>query len=550
MLYDVMFVSSYIRKKGKKTYQSHYIAESYREHGKVKRRHLLNITRLPQEKRLLIKQILKENSNIIDWNKIDSFTTTSFGLSHTVLSILKEYKFFEMLPKELASYYPTIIAMIVNRLEAPCAKYSLKSYALSTDLPQLLHVTNDNIFHHNKCYEALDLLSEKQEEIELALYKQTNKKSRLFLYDLTSVYFEGRDAEIGKYGYSRDHRGDLLQIVVALLTDERGKPIAVFVLEGNTKDSQTVQNAVNRLKQKFGIAQICFVGDRGMVTVNNLEHIKNLQMDFIVALKHKEVLSLLKKHGYDQMGLFDEKEIADVNIDNRRLVVCRNPLAADDTKRRREKLLLKIDGKLKIIKERVWQKESNPTETEKAIRKKHRRLKNQAAIQKAADKIFSTYPLEKFYKLDISEDSFSFEKNEEEIKLAAQLDGVYVLETTIAKGEMNCLRIQQSYKLLKFVEYGWKRMKGNIEIRPVFHYKEKRIKGHVFICFLAFMIEQELFTRWKESGLKKKIEWDETILKIKQWSKTRVANNPTLKAIDSNFTPELAHILSLLRIPL
>jgi transposase len=261
-------------------------------------------------------------------------------------------------------------------------------------------------------------------------------------------------------------------------------------------------------------------------------------------------LSLLKKYGPQQLGLFDEKELADVDIDNRRLVVCRNPLAGADTKRRREELLIKIDEKLKVIKERVWDKTSIPTKEEKTARKKRRRLVSQAAIQKAVDKIFSIYPLEKFYTIEIAGDYFSFKKNEEEIKLAAKLDGVYVLETTITRSEMTGTQIQENYKLLKFVEYGWRRMKGNLEIRPVFHYKEKRIKGHVFICFLAFLVEQELFHRWKESGLKKEIEWDETIFKIKQWSKTRVTNNPTLKAIDSNFTPELAHILSRLRIPL
>lgn len=540
-----MFVLSYTRVKDGTTYHTHYIAESYREGKKVKRRHILNITKLSEEKRIRIKHILQDRSPFVVWDTLTGLVSRDVGMSYIVLTILKALHIPAIFPNTLLPFWPTIASMIVNRLDAPCAKYSLNRYVAGTALASLLPACAiSRPFHHETCYRVLDLLATHQRGIELSLFEKRNTSSWLFLYDITSTYFEGRKAELAAYGYSRDHRGDRPQITIALTATGNGAPVSVTVLAGNMRDAATVQGTVDDIKKRFKVEKICFVGDRGMITVDNVSHLKENGMDFILALRHSEVIRLGKKHGSLQLGLFDEKGLADVTVEGRRLIVCRNPLAGADTKRRREELLKKIEESLGKIVSRVWQG------TTPQGKKRVRRLRKASHIQKAIDRIFTTYPLEKFYTITVSDDSVTYEKKEEELTIAQSLDGVYVLETTIGKDEMTKKDIQKSYKLLRQIEDGFKRMKGDLEIRPVFHWKQNRIKGHVFLCFLAYCVEQELYRRWHASGLSKEMEWKEMVSVIKRWQKVSVAGREDLKTLDANFTPQLTTVLARLGMPL
>ena len=235
------------------------------------------------------------------------------------------------------------------------------------------------------------------------MYQRREKPVRLFFYDITSTYFEGRKAEIARYGYSRDHRSDRKQVVIGLVTDSDGIPISMEVFDGNTRDCSTVKGKIDELKNRFNVEKACFVGDRGMKTEANVEHIRDAGLDFILALHHREVLKLVEEHGPTQMELFDERGIADISIDGRRLVVCRNPIAGADTKRRRDELLQLTGEKLESIRIRV----------EKG------RLKKPDAIRRAVDRPFSKWKTEKFFKINIEESSFSFERNRQTIESAA-----------------------------------------------------------------------------------------------------------------------------------
>lgn len=189
-----------------------------------------------------------------------------------------------------------------------------------------------------------------------------------------------------------------------------------------------------------------------MKTIANIEKLKEEGFEFILALRHSEVLQLVEKHGPIQMGLFDKKDIAEVEIDGRRLVVCWNPVAGEDTKRRREELIsLTRDGLQKI-----------------AVRVQTGRLKSPAAIQKAADRVFTKWNMEKFFTLTITEGSFGFALNEEAVRAVERLDGVYVLETNVPITEMTSDEVRDNYKRLQLVERAFRYLKTDLEIRPAF----------------------------------------------------------------------------------
>jgi len=367
-----------------------------------------------------------------------------------------------------------------------------------------------------------------QRFIEEELYCQRESPPRLFLYDITSSYFEGRKAELAKYGYSRDHRKDRKQIVIGLVTDTQGLPICVEVLEGNTRDSTTVINKIDELKSRFSVEKACFIGDRGMKTEANVEHIKSEGFDFILALSHREVLKLADDDTPFQMSLFDVQNVAEVNVDGRRLIICKNPKAGEDTKRRRDELLKNTEDSLTKVKERI----------------NKGRLKHVDAIRKVIDKFFEKWKMEKFFKLTIGEGVLEFERDEEKIESASRLDGVYVIETSLEEKEMNSSEIQKSYKLLQVVERAFRSVKDVMEIRPVFHRKEIRIKGHVFICFLAYMVERILQLGIEDLMNEKEVEWVEIKEKLRNWREIKVQGRDDLQSLYSGIDDEMKEWLS------
>lgn len=535
LINDIIVVNMYIatrtRKYNGKVYSSSQIVEGYRTpEGKVRQRILADISKLGPEKIAALKAAL-QGKTVVDWETL-GLEGQDFGLSYVTTQALKNLGFPLVLGGEGKKHFATITAMITNRLDDPCAKYSLSNWAKNTSLLDLLQ-SGEKVFSHKACYKALDFLTSNQKDIEDRLFAKMDKIPRLFFYDITSTYFEGRYAEQAAFGYSRDKRGDRKQIAIGLVADEKGLPITVEVFDGNTRDASTVKAKIDEIKNRFGVNNACFVGDRGMRTKANVEEIKSAGLDFILALNHREVLALIKKYGPAQMGLFDKREIAEVMIDSRRLIVCRNPIAATDTKRRRDDLIDLTRSRLEKIRARV----------------KSGRLINPDAIRRLCDKIFFKLKTEKFFLIEIKEGVFSFTLNTDTIAAAKQLDGVYVIETTAKACDMVPGEIQASYKMLALVERAFRVTKGELEIRPVFHYKKSRVKGHVFLCFLAYLVEQKLRLGLKGLPQEGRSEHSEIIGALRGWHKIKVSGQPHLKPKFSGFTPKIAMWLNLWHIP-
>lgn len=521
-----MYVAIRRKTANGRTYTSAQIVEGYREGIKVRQRTLLDISSLPMDKVLAVKAAL-QGKTIVDWDSLEGVEAKDFGLPWVVKSILERSGVRRLLGEEGQVFWPAIVAMVANRVDSPCSKYSLAHWARNTLLEEILGVDGDRAFSHKNCYAALDFLAEHQEEIETGLFEMRPCAPTLVLYDITSTYFEGRKAEGAKYGYSRDHRGDRLQVVIGLVTDAAGMPVSVEVFNGNARDSSTVKSQIDKVKKRFGVEHACFIADRGMKTTANIEELKGECLEFILALRHSEVLQLVEKHGPVQMGLFDKKDIAEVEVDGRRLVVCWNEVAGQDTKRRREELIaLTRDGLQKI-----------------ATRVNKGRLKDPAAIRKAVDKVFAKWAMEKFFSLTIVPGSFGFALNEEILRAAERLDGVYVLETNVSASEMASDQVRDNYKRLHLVERAFRYLKTDLQIRPLFHWKDRRIKGHVFVCYLAYLVEQQMRAVFK--GQEEAPTWNEVIAGVQAWRRVSVAGRPTLRHLDAGLTQDTIRWLGL-----
>ena len=487
-----MRVAKYINKGKTKDSTYYFIVESYRnENGQPRTKALLNITKLPIEKIEAIDAALR-GKNVVDWDKIEGLESRSFGLSYAVIKTLEKMGFPEVLGDEGKKYWSTIVAMIVNRIDNPCSKYSLKNWIKFNALPQLLGESGTSWYHHNRCYRVLDWLALHQTELEDRLYARRENPDWIFLYDVTSSYFEGLMAELGFFGHSRDHRKDLKQVCIGLLADDNGLPYASEVFPGNTRDSTTVSSQINKMKTRFNCEKAVFVGDRGMMTLANKEQLKKSGLDFILALTNREVLKLVEAHGPQQMGLFDERGIADVVIDGRRMIVCRNPIAGDDTKRRRERLLALTAEKLRRIEKRVA----------------NGRLRRATAIQQAVDRWLPRWEMSKFFTVEIADDQLKWSLNKETLAAAERLDGVYVLETTVDAEEMPAEKIDRVYKNLQEIERAFRCLKSELNLRPFRHRKELRIRGHVFVGVLAYWVEQIFRNSLYNAPSDRRFEWD------------------------------------------
>jgi hypothetical protein len=528
-----MYVATRTRTYKGKTYTSSQIVEGYRTpEGKVRQRTIVDITRLGPEKIAAIKAALQAKA-VVDWENIAELESKDYGIPFVVKEILDRCGLPEVLGEEGKKHWGSIAAMITNRIDEPVAKYSLKHWAANTVLSEL-YTVKDSAFSHKACYEAMDYLEEAAEGIEEALYARRRSTPRLFFYDLTSVYFEGRKAELGAFGYSRDKRGDRPQVTIGLLTDKDGLPVSVEVYSGNTRDAATVKGRLDELVSRFDAKSACFVGDRGMRTQANIETIRESGFDFILALNHREVLSLVEKHGPTRMSLFDEMGLAETVIDDRRLIVCRNPVAGADTKRRREELVQLSKEALGKIKETV----------------KRGRLIRPEAIQRRVDQALFKYKTEKFFSLEIKEGSLEINLNKKVIEAAEQLDGVYVIETSLSEDEITKEEVQSSYKTLQVVERAFRIAKNNLEIRPVYHWKKERIRAHVFICFLAYLVEQTIHLSLRSLSDADKPEWNQFLGALRGFRRISVPQDPRLKPKFTGFTPELANWLQALEIKL
>ncbi|MCA1701485.1 MAG: IS1634 family transposase, partial [Actinobacteria bacterium] len=305
------------------------------------------------------------------------------------------------------------------------------------------------------------------------------------LYDLSSSYLEGRKCPLGKLGYSRDGVKGKLQINYGLICDPEGRPVSVSVHPGSAQDQTTVPAAISRVRERFGIERVVFVGDRGMITQAHATSMVNSAMNFISALKAPQIKALVAA-GDLQPSLFDEVNLAEISSDRfpgERLVVCRNPAVATERARKRSELLTATERELDKIC-------ASTTSPRGALRNA-----DAATIGQRAGKVVNKYKMAKHFSLQIADATFAYERKTEQISAEAALDGFYIIRTTCTAEQISARAAVRAYKQLKVNERAFRAMKDSLEIRPVYHHLEDRVRAHIFLCMLAYYLTYELTLR-------------------------------------------------------
>jgi len=309
------------------------------------------------------------------------------------------------------------------------------------------------------------------------------------LFDVSSSYYTGRKSALVQHGYSRDHRGDRPQIVYGLLCDAEGRPIAVEVLPGNTADPAAFTQIVQRVRKRFGIRRVVFVGDRGMITSARIrEDLRDIDgLDWISALRSDGIRKLLDA-GLVQQSLFDERDLAEIVCDEfpgERLIVCRNPLLAEERRRKREELLQATEAKLEPIRQATLRR-TNP-------------LRGESNIALRAGKVIGKHKMAKHFELTIADDRFEFVRRADSIAAEKRPRGLYAVRTSVPQEGMDAERVVQTYKSLSRVERAFRCLKTvDLQLRPIYHHNDDRIRAHVFVCMLAYYVEWHMRERLRE----------------------------------------------------
>jgi transposase len=458
------------------------LREGWREGGKVKKRTVANLSDWPEHKVQALAAVLKGQSVIGDIEQaFDVVRSVPHGHVAAVLRCLEKIKLDQVISRSPAPERDLCLAMLVSRITAPGSKLALarglSDETADSSLGELLDVQNAD---EDRCYAAMDWLLERQASIENALAKRHLSDGALVLYDVTSTYFEGRLCPLAKLGHSRDGKHDLPQIVIGLLTNADGCPIAVEVFDGNTGDPTTVGPQIKKLREQFGLKRVVIVGDRGMITDARIrEELRGVDgLDWITCLRAPAIAKLLERGSF-QLSLFDKRdmvEIADADFPGERLVICKNPLLAQERARKRRDLLEATERELERIRA--------------AVARAARPLRGQDRIGLRVGKVLGRFKMGKHFKLTIERDSFRWERDEAAIAAEAALDGIYVVRTTVTAEEMATSDVVGSYKSLSHVERAFRSLKTvELHIRPIHHRKEERVRSHVLLCMLAYYVE-------------------------------------------------------------
>ena len=460
------------------------LRESYRQDGKVKTRTLANISHLAAQQIAALRSALDGSLAAPATPLPDSFHI-SRSLPHghvaAVLGCLRTLHLDDILDPAPSRQRDLVIAMIVARIIEPASKLAtargLHGDTLHHSLGEMLHLDSAD---ETELYQAMDWLLPQQSRIEQALAKRQLSQGGLVLYDLTSTYFEGRHCPLAKLGHSRDDKSGTLQIVFGLLTNAAGCPVAVEVFAGNTSDSKTVASQVDKLRQRFGLSDMVLIGDRGMITSARIREDLPAShgIQWISALRAAQIQKLAAG-GQLQMSLFDQTdlvEIAHPDFPGERLIACFNPLLAEERARKRPDLLAATEKQLEKIAA--------------ATQRKKRPLRGKQNIGLRAGKIVNRYKMGKHFQLRIEEDSFHYERKTANIEREQNLDGIYVIRTSVKKQALSSQEVVASYKSLSGVERAFRSLKTvDLQVRPIHHRLPDRVRAHILLCVLAYYVE-------------------------------------------------------------
>ena len=458
------------------------LRESYRQGGKVRKRTLCNLSQWAPELVEGLRTLLKGGVAVEHPEEaFEIVRSRPHGQVAAVVGTLRKLGLDRLLSSRRCRERDRVVAMIAARLIDPRSKLAtareLDEPTLSSTLGELLEVASAD---EDALYAAMDWLLERQERIENKLAERHLAEGTLVLYDVSTTYFEGRKCPLAKRGHSHDGKRDKLQIAFGLLCHRQGCPVAVEVFEGNTSDPRTFSSQIKKVRERFGIERVVWVGDRGMITEARIdEDLRGVEgLEWITALRAPQIRALVT-NGALQLSLFDEQDLAVITAPaypGERLIACRNPLLAAERSRKREELLSATEAELdKIVA---------------ATQREKRALKGQDRIGIRVGKVLGRFKMAKHFRLTITDDGFRYERDHERIAQEAALDGIYIIRTSTPEEALSADDTVAAYKSLSRVERAFRSCKSvGLKVRPIFHRLADRVRAHVFICMLAYYVE-------------------------------------------------------------
>src|SRR5262245_29682673 len=485
---------TYVAKSGEqRVYESVLVRRTYREAGKVRHETLANLSALPAEAVAAVEATLKGERLVPAAQTV----TITGSLPHGHVAAVHAMAVKLGLPALLGPAgraRDLALALVISRVVAPASKLATLAWWEDTTLGADLGVAEAST---DDIYAAMDWLARRQETIEAQLAARhlapAANPARMALFDLSSSWLEGRHCPLAARGYSRDGKKGALQIEYGLLTDPDGRPVAVRVFDGNTGDPAAFTAIVKVLREEFALAQMVMVGDRGMITSARIKALNQPEDDgtappdrygWITALRAPAIKKLMADDGPLQLSLFDEQDLAEItsgDFPGERLICCRNPVLAEERTRKREDLLAATEKLLAPLTARVAAG----------------RLSGTARIGVEAGKVINKYKTGKHFDVAITDDSLTVTRRQAQIDEEAALDGIYVIRTPVPEDQLDAPAVVTAYKNLSRVERDFRSIKSDdLDLRPVFHRLEERVKAHVLICMLAAYLTWHLRRAW------------------------------------------------------
>ena len=485
--------SGHTDKQGRRReYESAYLRRTYREAGKVKHETLANLSGLPGGVVDSIEAALKGTALVPAGQAV----TITRSVPHGHVAAVHAMAARLGLPALLGPPCPQrdlALALIISRVTAPASKLATLAWWADTTLGTDLGVAEAST---DDIYAAMDWLQDRQDAVEAGLARRhlapDANPARMALFDLSSSWMEGRCCPLAARGYSRDGRKGMLQIEYGLLTDPAGRPVAVRVFPGNTGDPSAFTQIITVVRDTFKLEKMVLVGDRGMITSARIKALNQLEdgtqrpdpYAWITALRAPAIRKLMADDGPLQLSLFDEQDLAEItspDFPGERLIACRNPVLAAERARKREDLLAATEKLLAPLVARV----------------QAGRLAGAAKIGIEAGKVIGKYKMAKHFDLVITDDSLTLTRRQAQIDEEAALDGLYVIRTPVSQDDLDAPGVVTAYKNLKHVERDFRHIKADdLDLRPVYHRLEERVRAHVLICMLAAYLVWHLRQAW------------------------------------------------------
>jgi len=489
-----MFVKITPRKKAGKTYYYAELVEAYRENGKIKHKRILYFGSVDQDVARKLKiAFSKDFDSFTNINKVDFSMAVPYGNFFLIYALFEQLKMFDTFKETFSSSDSHISvgtaveylkAMVFQRIIQPDSKLGLTEWFPLTPLEHFVNVPKD--FDLQTLYRSLEVLQENFKVVEKYLYHWATEnfaqsRKELF-YDITSSYFEGRKCLIAEYGYSRDKRKDKVQIVIGLVTTYDGFPIKCSIYPGNRPDKTTVSEVISELKKEYPIDEVVFVGDRGMLTADNIKIIEDLKQKYVMAIPRAWTKKYLKNIAIDekQMQKIKEELYATFipSTDGHQLLLCLNTQKRKDDQQFRNQCIKTIKVELDKLNDSLGKN--------KNIKTRDEAMKRAGAISKlnSAGKYFAIKTVDNL-KNNLGF-SIEYEIKADKLKDDERLDGTFVIQTNEKKYADE--KLIEIYKNLNKVENAFRIIKHDLDIRPMYHWKEERVKGHVYVCVIAYFI--------------------------------------------------------------